>query len=123
MDQQQDDETQASEHARETEYSKFLETEIEHLEKLLDDQEEEIDELDKIVLSYKKKTSAMHQELKTKRRSMLFLEEKYAVLKMEYSSFSNVVHPQSDPLNSPPRKASGSCRCSVIGLSCSPGGT
>lgn len=77
----EDDQTHAT--RTEADYIKFLESEIEHLEQLLDDQEDEIDELDKTVSKYKRKNEGMNQEIKTKKRTILILEEKYALLKLE----------------------------------------
>lgn len=65
-------------------YRSFLEDEITELERLLDDQEEEIAELDVLVARYKAKNEALSGELKTKKRTIMILEEKYSLLKGEH---------------------------------------
>lgn len=67
-------------------YCEFLEDEVDQLEKLLDDQENEIDDLDRTIRKCKKKNNELLSELKTKKRSILILEEKYALLKAELSN-------------------------------------
>mmetsp|Transcript_30813 Transcript_30813/g.50896 ORF Transcript_30813/g.50896 Transcript_30813/m.50896 type:complete len:415 (-) Transcript_30813:263-1507(-) len=69
--------------AIEVNYREFLEDEIDQLEKLLDDQEDEIDSLDGAFRKSRKRQKELATELKTTKRSILILEEKYAQLKAE----------------------------------------
>ena len=64
----------------------FLEGEILELERMLDEQEDEIDDLDKLVTKYKSKNKGLSEELKTKSRRILILEEKYSLLKTEHGA-------------------------------------
>ena len=70
--------------ADETDHRTFLEEEIAELERLMDDQEDEIVQLDGVVEKYKKKNEGLLEELKTKRRTILIQEEKYSLLKSEF---------------------------------------
>jgi chromosome segregation ATPase len=56
------------------------------LERLLDEQEEEIAELDGLVARCNAKNEALTGELKTKKRTIMILEEKYALLKGEHGT-------------------------------------
>lgn len=64
----------------------ILEEEILELERLLDEQEDEISDLDRLVAKYKSKNQGLSDELKTKSRTILILEEKYSMLKTERSA-------------------------------------
>lgn len=64
----------------------FLEEEIQELERLLDEQEDEINDLDKLVTKYKSRNQGLSEELKTKSRRILILEEKYSLLKTEHGA-------------------------------------
>jgi DNA repair exonuclease SbcCD ATPase subunit len=69
--------------SREISYREKLEDDIDQLERMIDDQDDDIDELDMIVRKSKKKHKELVLEIKTKTRTILILEEKYALLKSE----------------------------------------